>query len=465
MSPADCTASLPYVVCARLGLQRKAPNSRAHRGENGPAVLKHRPRMITPSPTRPPVRAFGVLGVPGYVPYLLTFMLTMMADNVEHVISYWVCYQKFHSAALGGFAVVSHWLPFLLFSVPVGALNDRFDSRRIIQAGGICFAVVSAGWGYFFVTDSLQMWHAMMLLVLHGCAGVMWMTSSQMLLYDIVGADVLPSAVRLSATGRYLGVLVGPGVGSVVMLTLGPTKGIFLNTVFYLPLLVWLVAAPYGRHYRRGSTGPTRAVRGIDDILLAVREVRLIPVLVSMIALAGAASFFIGNSYQAQMPGFAQDLGHGDPGASYSMLLAADAAGALLAGILLESRGGIFAMKPSNAIGLAMSWAVALAAFALMHSYEFALVTLFLAGFFELSFSSMVQTLVQMNAPEAIRGRVLGLYNMAASGCRAFSGVTVGLLGASYGVHASLSGACGAFVVVAGGLLVVLGRAPSVNAP
>src|SRR3954464_4269235 len=100
----------------------------------------------------------SALRTPGFRTFLLTFMLAMMADNIEHVISYWVVFQKFHSAALGGFAVVSHWLPYLVFSVAVGALNDRLDSRRIIQAGGVLFALVSAGWGYFFLTDSLQMW-------------------------------------------------------------------------------------------------------------------------------------------------------------------------------------------------------------------------------------------------------------------------------------------------------------------
>ena len=150
-------------------------------------------------------KAFSALGVRGYRMYLVTFALTMMADNIEHVISYWVAFQKFQSPALGGFAVVAHWLPFLVFSVAVGALNDRFDSRRIIQAGVALFMLVSAGWGYFFLTDSLQMWHAMVLLVAHGCAGVLWLTSSQMLLYDIVGPAALTSAVRLSATARYLG--------------------------------------------------------------------------------------------------------------------------------------------------------------------------------------------------------------------------------------------------------------------
>jgi MFS family permease len=403
-------------------------------------------------------KAFGALSIRGYRIYLLTFMLTMMADNVEHVVSYWVMFQKFHSPALGGFAVVSHWLPYLLFSVGVGALNDRFDSRRIIQTGSMLFILASAGWGYFFVTGTLQMWHAMLLLVIHGCAGVLWLTSSQVLLYDVVGAAMLPSAVRLAATARYLGVLVGPGVGSAIMLTLGPTRGIFLNTLFYLPLVIWLIGAPYGRHFRQGAAGPQRAVRGVADIVQTAIEVRRIPVLAAMIVLAGGASFWIGNSYQAQMPGFAHDLGHGDPGTAYTMLLGADAAGALLAGILLESRGGIFKMRPASAVKLAMVWAAALFGFALMRSYPAALALLFVAGFFELSFSSMTQTLVQMNAPDATRGRVLGLYNMAAAGLRAFSGVTVGLVGSLVSVHTSLAFAAGAFVATGSLLLRALKR-------
>ena len=133
----------------------------------------------------------------------------MMADNIEHVISYWMVFQKFHSPALAGFAVVSHWLPFLLFSVAAGALADRFDIRRLIQCGMALFITASLGWAWFFITDTLEVWHAMMLLVIHGCAGVLWQTPNQMLLYDIVGPADLASGVRLNATARYLGVLVG----------------------------------------------------------------------------------------------------------------------------------------------------------------------------------------------------------------------------------------------------------------
>jgi MFS family permease len=411
--------------------------------------------MSTEPSTSPPAKAqaFAALRLGGYRAHFVTYVLAMMADNIEHVISYWVAFQKFHSPALGGFAVLSHWLPFLAFSVGVGALNDRFDARRIIQAGMILFITVSLGWGYLFVTDSLTMGGAMLLLVVHGCAGVLWQTSSQMLLHDIVGQALLPSAVRLNATARYLGVLVGPAVGGLIMLTLGPKRGIFLNTVFYLPLLLWLVKAPYGRHFRGDRAPLRRAVRGLGDIVQTIRDVRGIPVLVVMILLAGGASFFVGNSYQAQMPGFAHDLGHGDPGTSYSALLAADAAGALVAGFLLESRGGWLPTSAASALRLAALWALALAGFAFVHVYPLALLLLFTAGFFELSFSSMMQTLVQLNAPNEIRGRVLGLFNMSSLGLRAFSGVTVGLVGSVVGIHASLAVSAGAFAAFMGLLL------------
>ncbi len=55
----------------------------------------------------------------------------MMADNIEHVITYWVIWEKFHSPALTGFEVISHWLPFLLLSPYFGALADRL---RLPQA-------------------------------------------------------------------------------------------------------------------------------------------------------------------------------------------------------------------------------------------------------------------------------------------------------------------------------------------
>jgi MFS family permease len=157
-----------------------------------------------------------------------------------------------------------------------------------------------------------------------------------------------------------------------------------------------------------------------------------------MILLAGGASFFIGNAYLPQMPDFARSLGHGNADLSYSVLLGADAFGALTAGFILESRGWLVP-NARTAMILAMFWCAALAGFAMSSIYSLAVLLLFIAGFMDLSFNSMAQTLVQLNAPSDIRGRVLGVYSMMALGLRTFSGVTVGLMGAAIGIHTSLT--------------------------
>jgi MFS family permease len=387
--------------------------------------------------------SFPALRNPGFRAYFLVSSLAMMADSVEHVISYWIMFQKFHSPALGGFAMLSHWLPFLFFSVYSGALADRFNPRRLIQAGMGLFMLASLSWGALFLTDSLQAWHAAVLLVIHGFAGVLWAPASQLLIHAIVGEKDLHSAIRLNATARYLGLLGGPAVGAGVMIAFGPSWGILLNVLFYVPLVVWCWKAKVRRESR-----VQRPLRGLADILQTMKDVAGNPVVMAMCLLSAGAGVFIGTGYQAQMPEFAHDLGHGEPGAAYSALLAADAAGALTAGLVLEARG-LLKADPRSALMLAMLWACALVGFAASKSYELALALLFVAGFLELAFNAMAQTLVQIHAPAAVRGRVIGLYSMASLGMRAFSGVTIGFAGSLVGVHWSLGASATALLLFA----------------
>ena len=253
------------------------------------------------------------------------------------------------------------------------------------------FIVASAGWGILFLTDTLQMWHAMVLLVIHGCAGVLWQTSNQMLLYDIVGpaAAERGTAQRDGALSRHAG---RAGRRRRHHADARPTHGIILNTLFYLPLLVWL----FGRRTRPDAAPRRNPVRGIGDIMQTIRDIRTQPVLTSMIILAGLTSFMIGNTYQAQMPAFASDLGHGDPGVAYSVLLAADAAGALLAGVALEATGRL---ATDAAESPHAGHPVGSARVRLLRFTRFRSPFLFAAGFFELSFNTIAQAIVQMNAP------------------------------------------------------------------
>jgi MFS family permease len=197
-----------------------------------------------------------------------------------------------------------------------------------------------------------------------------------------------------------------------------------------------------------------QGVNGFADIWSTMQVVAKNPVLASMTVLIGASAFFVGNAYQAQMPGFALDLGHGRGDFSYSVILAADAAGGLAAGLILES-GGLLPPRARTAFILAMIWCCALIGFARSNNYTVAITLLVIAGFVELGFNSMAQALVQLNAPGPIRGRVLGVFSMSAMGLRTFSGLSVGLLGSIIGIHNSLSYSAAALFVLYVAIFVV----------
>ena len=395
------------------------------------------------SHTRSP--AFAALQHRGYRGFLLGNAVAMLADNTEHVISYWVLHQKFHSPALGAFAVIAHWVPFLLLAGYSGALADRFNPRRMIQLSMLLFMAVSVGWGLLFLSGQLHIWQAWILLTAHGVAGVLWTPPSQVLLHDIVGPEHLQSAVRLNASARYLGMLIGPAVGNVLLLALGPAHGILVNALIYLPMLVWL----WRPRFAARAVTATRAVivaPTLSRMLTTWRSVTANRTVVAMTLLAGAASLFVGSAYQAQMPGFAEDLGFHNAGRAYTALLGADAAGALAAALLLESRS-LLPATPGSALALAACWCLAIGGFALAHHYLLSLPLLFAAGFFELSFSAMAQTIVQLRAPAAQRGQIIGLFITASLGLRAFSGITVGFGGALVGIHYSLAASAAALLL------------------
>jgi MFS family permease len=411
------------------------------------------------STTVPPSVAaprFAALHSRDYRWYYALGLVAMTADNIEHVISYWVIYQKFHSPTLGGFAVISHWVPFLLFSFHAGALADRHDCRRLIQTSQALFMVASIAWGLLFLTDTLQVWHAVVILLIHGAAGVIGAPAQQLIIHDMVGGRHLPSAIRLNASSRYLAILLGPAVGGGLMLLLGPAGGLLANVVIYLPFTIFLTRVRYTGHAHAVGQ-PPRARMGLDDAWRLLRELRADRRLVTMIALGGITSFFVGNAFQAQMPEYAHDLGSDEAGLWYSILLAANAGGAITGTLLLESTDVV---RPSarTAIVCAGAWGLTIGLFAFAPSYPIAVTLLVLAGVFNLAFTSIAQTLVQMLAPPAVRGRVVGLFNTAILGLRAGSGITVGVLGAVINVHWSLALSAAAVVLTAVGMLLAAPR-------
>ncbi len=381
---------------------------------------------------------FGALHHRDYRRYFLVALVGMTAESIEHVISYWVIFQSFHSPTLAGFAVISHWVPYLVFSVYAGVLADRFDCRKLIQVAQALLMLASLAWAVLFLMGTLRVWHACALLVIHGLAGVIASPPIQLIVHDIVRAEHLQSGIRLNAISRYFAMLLGPAVGGGLMLVLGPGPALLVNVVLYLPLTLFLFRLPYTGH--RGEPAQPRQTPHFSlwETRRLLAEVRSEPAIIRMIVLAGATSFFVGTAFQAQMPEFAHHHGSEEADVWYSVLFGANAAGAVIGALLLESvtalQGGARA-----AIVCAAVWGTVMAIFPLVHGYAAAVVLLVLAGIFNIAFTSMAQALVQILAPPRLRGRVVGLFNTSMLGLRAGSGVTVGVLGSVIGVEWSLA--------------------------
>ena len=226
-------------------------------------------------------------------------------------------------------------------------------------------------------------------------------------------------------------------MGAGFLLILGPAYGIFVNALIYTPLFLWLIRAPYGLA-ARGAASTTPAVNGFADVWSTMQVVARNRVLLSMTVLVGAASFFVGNAYQAQMPGFARDLGHGRADFAYSMLLAADAFGGLVGGLLLETRG-LLQPRVRTAFFLAMIWCAALVAFARSNIYTLAVVLLFVAGFVELHSTPWRRHWCKSTRRARYAAESSACSRCPPSVCSTFSGLSVGLLGASLGIHNSLA--------------------------
>ncbi len=365
----------------------------------------------------------------------------MAGDNIEHVIGYWIIWELTHSPFWLGYAVVAHWLPFTLFSFYSGSLADRVDCRWLIQISQGLFIFSSFGWGFLYLTGRLQIWHMAVLLVIHGIAGLIFTPSSMLIIHEMVGADKLISAVSLNAILRPLSATIGPAIGGLLMGTVGPGWGFITNIFIYLPLSVSIMFYPY-----RGATVGKRSGSEWSFILEGFQVVRRNTVIVALLVVVAASSFLLGNAFQAFLPAFAQRLGVSSIG--YSILLSANGLGAILGGFFL-GWAGTTKLRPVVVTASALAWSFLLMFFAVSAVYNISLILLCMLGATQIIFVSMSQSIVQAWAPQAVRGRVIGVYNFAAQGLRALSGFSIGSL-------ASIIGPPNALLLLAGIIAAVI---------
>jgi MFS family permease len=395
---------------------------------------------------------FAALRAPWYKGYLAGGSFLMAGDNAEHAITYWAMWQYFHSPLLAGFAVISHWIPHLLGGIAFGALADRYDCRRIIQVGCGLFMLASVGWGYLLLTETLQPWHCLVLLLVHGLASAVWRQADGVMIFDLVGREVVPSGVRLMSTGLSLGQFVGPAFGAAMLFVVGAPLGMFINVALYLPFMIYLFIVPVDGH--RQQDQPSRRI-SFSTVFGVLRDLPKYPSILVVIVLQGAVGLLIGTALMPLFPEFGALLGQDDSGLGYGALIVAMSFGAVVGGISLEAIGRVRA-STRLAIASTLVMAIAYVTFALSRNYPLSLTVLVVAGLASLVSDSTSLTVVQLAAPDDRRGSFIGAYAMTSMGFRVGSGIVIGVLGGLMGVTGAITLAGSILIVVAVALFIVV---------
>jgi MFS family permease len=219
---------------------------------------------------------------------------------------------------------------------------------------------------------------------------------------------------------------------------------VLVNAVFFLPMTILMIRTPFTGHTRAGVVRRERVT--LWDSLKVLQSLRSNRKLVAMIALAGLTAVTIGGAIAVSMPVIASGLGTDQAGLAYGVLLLANGIGAVGGGFLLEATR---ILRPSlrAAVISTIAFGALTMVFALSHVYAIVVLALVLGGLANLASMSITQSVVQLEAPVEQRGRIFGVYGMFSSGLRVGNGITLGVLGAAFGIPYAIA-VCAALLVV-----------------
>jgi len=328
--------------------------------------------------------------------YLCARFLGAVAVQMQSVAVGWQVYALTGDALDLGLVGLAQFAPFLPLVLIAGQMADRFDRRRIIM---LCYAVemlcglLLIG---FTATGLAVVWPVFAAMALYGSARAFMMPSSQAIVINLVPAESFGNAVALSSSSFQLATIAGPALGGMLYLA-GPMT-VYTTVSVLLGLSVILMLAMRRIPQKTGEREPM----SWRTVLEGLRFVRSRPAVFGAISLDLFAVLFGGAT--ALLPAYASDILHVGP-TGLGLLRTAPGAGAALTALML-------AFAPiSRHVGRWMFGGVALFGLAIIvlglsTSFPLSLAALFLLGAGDMVSVYIRHMLVQLETPDAIRGRV-----------------------------------------------------------
>jgi len=305
-----------------------------------------------------------------------------------------------------GLVIFAYGVPNLAFSLVGGIIADRTNRLRLLVSTRVVESGLILALAILKLSGVMELWHVFAVSALLGTVQAINGPTRMALVADLVDRKDLMNAVALHTMVNQSGQIIGPALAGGVIEIAGVGNALVANAAMYLfgiaflVLIKGLVAMP---------EAPKKAV--IRELREGLQCVRSTPVLYTVIGLALAFTFF-GMSYRQVLPAFTKevlDVGAGGTG----LLWLGAGLGSLLGSFLLASLGD-FKRKSWLLLASLLLLCVFLIAFAWSPWYWISWILFFFVGTMSTGlFWPLANTLVQLNVPSELRGRVLSILQIA----------------------------------------------------
>ncbi len=332
----------------------------------------------------------------------------------------WLVYDQSHSEFLLGVVEMGSLLPGLFVGLYAGALADRIAPLRMIlvmECGQMMLAFLLS---LLVGLDVVQIWHMILILAVTRICVTFELPSRQVFFYELVGTEFLSNAIALNSGLFNAARVIGPALAGVGLTLLGATGCFAMNGASYLAAIAALLSIPLDPRPRPLRHEPLRLGVILGGIV-HLRSDRRIFAQLTLVTFFGV----VGMGYEAMIPAYARRVVHTEVG-GYSMLLACAGVGATLGALLVAALGGLRRKDRLTIAGMLIFGAL-LAAAAVLPSWlpegeaswgRLPAASLFLlcAGFGAALFYASSMTLIQLAAPDHLRGRIMGIWMIVYSG-------------------------------------------------
>jgi len=347
-------------------------------------------------------------------------IVSLAGSWMQNVALAWLVLSLSRSPLAVAMLLFCRFAPYTLFGLFAGSVVDRLDTRRLVVWTQVAAMVVSAALAVVTLTGTATLPIVFALATLGGFTLVLDAPGRQSLTFEMVGPRELPNAVALNSGVLNASRVIGPAIAGVLIATAGVGVCFLVNTLSFVAVLGALLAMREDELYPVARDHNVTVLAGTrEGLAFAWREplVRAVLVVVTCVGL-------VGFNFNTLVPLLASDRLHVDARA-FGLLSAAFGLGAFAGAIATASfKRATFRAFRSGTLG----FSILLLLLAPVHDPRLAGVILVGIGAFFTLFAASANALVQLAAPDHLRGRLVALYLFAFVGLAPLGSLLSGTL-------------------------------------